>query len=150
MSDDSIQIRRGLEIQSLELQVQSWKDKADTLKHEVERLRQLQEALSTNAAMAKVMTAEEQRRAIAEWHKSVGGKMPQIADEDGSTFEGMWDYCGDLNAIHEVEEMLTEKQRGDYMNELDTFDENHEWKFIHATAAQRAEALLKTIGLWQP
>jgi len=62
----------------------------------------------------------------------------------------------DLNAMHEVEKTLKEKQRSKYSlalaHVLDTAP-NVDWadQFlnIHATAAQRAEAFLKTIGEWR-
>jgi hypothetical protein len=62
------------------------------------------------------------------------------------------DYLNDLNAMHDAEKMLTAQQGGDY--------DSHLWIIIqrdktrpacwHATAAQRAEAFLKTLNLWKP
>jgi hypothetical protein len=59
------------------------------------------------------------------------------------------DYCNDLNAMWQVEETLTPEQTHT-MNEL-LFLEVVPMtvKTWHATAAQRAEALLRTIGKWQ-
>jgi hypothetical protein len=61
------------------------------------------------------------------------------------------DFCNDLNAMYEAEKALTEGQRIDYVAK-------HLWEivpakycFAHyfwATAAQRAEAFLRTIGKW--
>lgn len=70
------------------------------------------------------------------------------------------DYCNDLNAMHEAEKWISEKcKEGDYwffLRELLDFPEaESDWdKFyifgaIHATARQRAEAFLKTLGKWE-
>lgn len=67
------------------------------------------------------------------------------------------DYLNDLNAIHEAEKVLTPEQQIEYGRQLvkhviglnsvmvmrETFD------CVHATAAQRAEALLRTLGKWE-
>lgn len=67
------------------------------------------------------------------------------------------DYLNDLNAMHEAEEVLPiDKRVGSqgYMGFLwDTCSKNMHnggstWEIAHATAAQRAEAFLKTLGLW--
>lgn len=64
------------------------------------------------------------------------------------------DYLNDLNAMHEAEKILTEVQFGDYYIEhlkmargesQYTIDRS----MVCATAAQRAEAFLKTIGKWE-
>lgn len=68
------------------------------------------------------------------------------------------DYLNDLNAIREVEEVLTYEQRDDYAHELfdiaHAFDdcgsfESMVWFTTHATAAEKAEALLKALNLWE-
>lgn len=54
------------------------------------------------------------------------------------------DYLNDLNAMHEAEQGLTPEQWGIYEDILIRSAE-----FVwHATAAQRCEALLRTIGKW--
>jgi hypothetical protein len=69
-------------------------------------------------------------------------------------------YYGDLNVMHEAEKWVSEKgKEGDYwffLRELLDFPEaESDWgKFyffaaIHATARQRAEAFLRTIGQWE-
>ena len=90
------------------------------------------------------MTPQQQRIAIAEacgtmqWSyalptKCIGASVP--------------DYLNDLNAMHEAEKVL------DY-NELREMEDSVSFQFavypFHATAAQRAEAFLRTLGLWQP
>lgn len=57
--------------------------------------------------------------------------------------------------MHEAEKTLTHEQQNDYMDELDAvipFDEGRaytEFHLFHATAAQRAEAFLRTLGKWK-
>jgi len=63
------------------------------------------------------------------------------------------DYCNDLNAIHEVEAKLTEEQWEEYEVELGnvlfeaTSRRLRHRDYIHATAAQKAEALCRALGL---
>ena len=62
------------------------------------------------------------------------------------------DYPADLNACHEMEEVLTHEQHIDYMEWLGLCDDDHGhkvWAYVHADAAQRAEAFLRTIGKWE-
>lgn len=58
-------------------------------------------------------------------------------------------YLNDLNAMHAAEGTLAEVEDGeyDYTKQLKrTLEHNYTWK---ATAAQRAEAFLRTIGKWE-
>ncbi len=103
------------------------------------------------------MSPDEQRIAIAEacgWkrHRSPrirgGWKRP-----DGSDYS--WgenvipNYLKDLNAMHEAEKALTAPQQDDYYDALtDVITHGNFFADIHATAAQRAEAFLRTIGKW--
>ena len=54
-------------------------------------------------------------------------------------------YCNDLNAMHEAEKMLD-------FNQLRDMEDSVSFRFavlpFHATAAQRAEAFLRTLGKW--
>jgi hypothetical protein len=70
------------------------------------------------------------------------------------------DYCNDLNAMHEAEKMLNAGQINSYLGHLYRFNKvaevgSNPWEIIaarvaiHATAAQRAEAFLKTINKWE-
>jgi hypothetical protein len=66
--------------------------------------------------------------------------------------EGLPDYLNDLNAMHEAEKMLTESQSAQYERRLmgsRSFVGAAEFWIYHATAAQRAEAFLRTIGKWE-
>lgn len=97
------------------------------------------------------MSPEAQRAAIA---KACGWKESESihfawSRPDGRGWNGdLPDYLNDLNAMHEAEKKLTSKERYDYQVYLCRV---HSIGFdaICATAAQRAEAFLKTLGLWK-
>jgi hypothetical protein len=57
------------------------------------------------------------------------------------------DYCNDLNAMHEAEKVLG-KERNHYIDMLGTMYKDS-WEFATATARQRAEAFLRTLGKWE-
>lgn len=64
-----------------------------------------------------------------------------------SKIMNMPNYCGDLNAMHEAEKLLRPPFWKDYsiwQIYIDHFEEDP-----HATAAQRAEAFLRTLGKWR-
>lgn len=106
------------------------------------------------------MTEQEQRIAIAEacpgW---------RVADETGMSNLVHWTQNGtrmlsnpldDLNAMHEAEKTLTHDQWRIYLGfimgertipKLASMEEFH--RAWNATAAQRAEAFLRTIGKWR-
>ena len=70
------------------------------------------------------------------------------------------DYCVDLNAMREAEKCLCSSERWvkfcvclnaivcDASDEVRNLDAETLWEMIHATAAQRAEAFLRTFGKW--
>ena len=65
------------------------------------------------------------------------------------------DYINDLNAMHEAEKVLTDHQRRTFNHNLESVvcgncerDSEDRFWVIHATAAQRAEAFLRTINKW--
>jgi hypothetical protein len=68
-------------------------------------------------------------------------------------------YCEDLNLMHEAEKALDYEQADDFWDFLcDTTSQDNDerenplpWRFArtHATARQRAEAFLKTVGKWK-
>ena len=72
-------------------------------------------------------------------------------------FDDIPDYLHDLNAMHEMEKTLTKSQRVAYEGTLTAMwwacaqkgGETSSWMHIHATAAQRAEAFLRTLNLWK-
>jgi hypothetical protein len=57
-------------------------------------------------------------------------------------------YLNDLNAIHEAEKTLPQDLRARWMIELCKLTEDSFWSTTRATAAQRAEAFLRTLNLW--
>jgi hypothetical protein len=61
------------------------------------------------------------------------------------------DYLHDLNAMHDAEELLNSDQRCDYWSLLDDIvgRPDHLFRLVHATAPERADAFLKTIGRWE-
>ncbi|WP_309386067.1 hypothetical protein [Cerasicoccus frondis] len=120
------------------------------------------------------MSPEEQRIALAEWagwkyvENNPSDKFWQ--QPDGSTngvkfwankdhpniISYLPDYLHDLNAVHALEKRLKGFAVNIYGKELrkiverDTTDElGSEAELWHATAAQRCEALLKTLNLWK-
>ena len=106
------------------------------------------------------MTPEKQRLAIAEAYGFVSHGNSGAWYVDGGMIAGYLEgrftpipnYLNDLNAMHEAEKTLTEQQLPHYDELLGPFlwsgysASTCNW---HATAAQRAEAFLRTIGKWQ-
>lgn len=66
---------------------------------------------------------------------------------------GMPDVLEDLNAMHEAEKVLTPEQLVDYCAFSLRVATGEgcvtDYKMIRATAAQRAEAFIRTIGKWE-
>lgn len=117
------------------------------------------------------MTAEAQRIAIAEacgWKRVCGEEYVDLRFKhrgEGKYFiieQQVPDYLDDLNACHEMEKDLNAFSLGwqGYINQLDAIrrKQNEDWSrpgwslecfLLHATAAQRAEAFLRTVGKWE-
>jgi hypothetical protein len=99
-----------------------------------------------NAAIARECGWSE----VNSTHRS--GKAPN-AEYIGSEF--IPNYCTDLNAMHQAEKVLT-KDRNSYLTELailvstdDLRGQDADWPWVCATARQRAEAFLRTLGKWE-
>lgn len=99
------------------------------------------------------MTTDEQNMAIAKalnWRPTVDGGI--CWDNKGKPIVAPPYYTNDLNAMHEAERVLTMEQCGAFEAALQASDALpypaglNVW---HATAAQRAEAFLKTLNLWK-
>ena len=62
-------------------------------------------------------------------------------------------YCTDLNAMHSVEAGLVGHEMVKYQAVLSDITTKNPhvscWDLIHATARQRAEAFLRTVGGWR-
>lgn len=102
------------------------------------------------------MTPEAQRIAIAEacGYAPYQGAWATPDDRDIADLADLPDYLNDLNAMHEAEKVLTEDDQKEYVRLLHppkTFNANWRDDFVvmRSTAAQRAEAFLRTLGKWQ-
>lgn len=111
------------------------------------------------------MTPEQQRIAIAQfcgwrwitesqmcgyapWRKQYYGK--DIPTDNSLPFDDLPIYYADLIAMHEAEEKLNAGQRAMFGIALEVVCKtNDRFALIHATTAQRAEAFLRTLNLWQ-
>jgi hypothetical protein len=113
------------------------------------------------------MNLDKQRMAIAEacgwkWWNPQDGFPFEWESPDG--FKGYAyppDYLNDLNAMRGAEGVLGGEKRVEYLDALlDVLglnlgpggwdmDFNSVWQMTAATAAQRAEALLRTLGKWE-
>ena len=83
---------------------------------------------------------------------------PYLSWKDAVEDEVIPDYLHDLNAMHEAEGVLSCHQFHDYGKHLErvlfsvaltSYSFHDLASFAHATAAQRAEAFLRTIGKWE-
>lgn len=118
------------------------------------------------------MNPLEQRIAIAEsvgwtvYHRNDKGEIKSWKSPDGSIWQEPWTplrFTEDLNAMHEVERGLDDDLGCKYVNNLaeivrpewrdsdDMFYKSSTWtlRVVIATAAQRAEAYLRTINKWK-
>ena len=113
------------------------------------------------------MSPEKQRVAIAEacgWKKETrlpkyervwinpdGFEVFWLRFADDDTFAALPDYLNDLNAMHEAEKACLKNDAllwHRYAANLDSDYVNQPYT-VGATAAQRAEALLRTINKWE-
>jgi len=107
------------------------------------------------------MNPEQQIIAIAEacrWKEFEawldGRRCFERADSNAELdFDSLPDFLTDLNAMHEAEKVLTPEQLVDYCAFSLRVATGEgcvtDYKMICATAAQRAEAFLRTIGKWE-
>ena len=107
------------------------------------------------------MTDEQMNVAISEacgwtdihdsgpWHNhKLWGYPPELPGQGGNAYKYMPDYCKDLNAMHEAEKVLTDDQREVfYPRNLGAWQ--RPFNVIYASARQRAEAFLRTLGKWE-
>ena len=93
------------------------------------------------------MSPDSQRIAIA-GACGHGDYSTQMNGWHDNQIHGLPDYLNDLNAMHEAEKVLTLPERRKYRKTLLGHCEPASIA-IHATAAQRAEAFLLTIGKWE-
>lgn len=70
--------------------------------------------------------------------------------ENAGMLEEVLDYCTDLNAMHEAEKVLTDDQFKLYSHWVEKLMPNTGFRFLLcATASQRAEAFVRSIGKWE-
>lgn len=96
------------------------------------------------------MTNDQINAAIAKalgWRVEDGVYMWTEHGIDKTAPLSMWDYCNDLNAMHEAEDELSGNQYMVYATILDSVEGS--LFGIRATARQRAEAFLRTLGKWE-
>jgi len=104
------------------------------------------------------MNLEQQRTAIAElrgWEIVKNAKWLGCT-KDNPTPRPYPPYSTDLNAMHDAEGMLSPDQRDSYTDNLWEITAryslgvsvNDSWGIFHATAPQRSEAFLRTLGKW--
>lgn len=101
------------------------------------------------------MTPKKQRIAIAQacgWEVIADTLCEVHPDKNGepevTPVAPLPEYLLDLNAMHEAEKVLTAKQRYEFQVLICRMV-GIGFEAICSTAAQRAEALLKTLGLWK-
>lgn len=102
------------------------------------------------------MNPEKQRIAIAEacgWKTTSNSPNWTYYRPDGRGWNGdLPNYLSDLNAMHEAEKVLTDWIQYEIeLTRIWHLNESGRLKnfLIHANAAQRAEAFLRTLNLWE-
>jgi hypothetical protein len=116
------------------------------------------EELKASIAGGEAVSPELQRIKIAEacgWTVSAKGwwSHPTLPCNGGAE-PSPPDYDSDLNAMHEAEKVLNKVQGRRYHENLcEVLRIGEKWpdgvRLISATAAQRAEAFLRTLNLWE-
>lgn len=98
------------------------------------------------------MTDEQINVAI---HAALGNaiKCPRCSDPE-CAYNSVPNYCTDLNAMREVEKYVEDRNRylnilADLTKGLESTSVDNDWFFCRATARQRAEAFLRTLGKWE-
>lgn len=100
------------------------------------------------------MSPEAQNYAIA---RALGKTHEQATDSSSPLWGGHGrnpdyvNYAGSLDAMHEAEKILTDSQWDSYGAELSSFDSHPvpAWcGMAHMSAANKAEAFLRALGLW--
>lgn len=102
------------------------------------------------------MTPERQREVIAEWCGWKQGQCGWWTGPNGEQTPHLPDYLNDLNTTHQailkIESPNMQLTFGNNLIEVCDRDKPKAvdtFHIVNATAAQRAEALLRTIGKWE-
>ena len=117
--------------------------------------------MQTNTTTADTMTDKQINEAIAQacgwieihdsgpWHHhKPWGYPPQPPGAGGNAYKYVPDYCTDLNAMHEAEEFLRDANLL-FEYGMHISNSHHYEYLLRATASERAEAFLKTLGKWE-
>ena len=91
-----------------------------------------------NAAIAEACGLKPKRRPV--FYPRSGMKIEAVPPPN---------YCNDLNAMHEAEKTLTDANMFVMAHHIERLVSAHGQHYFHATALQRAEAFLKTLGKWE-
>jgi hypothetical protein len=107
------------------------------------------------------MTNEQINAAIAEacgwtgihdsgpWHNhKLWGYPPMKHGQGGNAYKYLPDYCADLNAMHDAEKVLRDKELL-FEYGMHISNSHHYEYLLRATARERAEAFLRTLGKWE-
>lgn len=100
------------------------------------------------------MTDDEINLAMADamgWRKE-DGVYVWTANGIDCTCDELWDWANDLNAMHLAEKILFPYYASVYSNKLaisTKAEYSDDTDYFCATARQRAEAFLRTLGKWQ-
>jgi hypothetical protein len=82
-------------------------------------------------------------------HHKMWGYPPEKPGQCGNAYNYLPDYCSDLNAMHEAEKELdSDELFRKYYLALYDVTQSTKWP-VCATARQRAEAFLRTLGKWE-
>jgi hypothetical protein len=98
------------------------------------------------------MTEEQINIAIAKacgWEQVEGEECFFDNGSEQIYIENIFDYCNDLNAMHEAEKIFDHALYCRYINELCDITIKGNNSMYMATAVQRAEAFLKTLNKWE-
>lgn len=104
-----------------------------------------------NAAIADACGWTEIQDSGVWHHHKLWGYPPLKPGQGGNSFHYLPDYCADLNAMHEAEKTLFPYYASVYSNKLaktTNAEYSDDTDYFCATARQRAEAFLLTLGKW--
>lgn len=94
--------------------------------------------------------AELQRQKEIDSWQEFYGPMPAFTEpEEYDEWRNAPYYLSDLNEMHEAEKVLTYDQRRKYVSIIFNLPVSECESSMFATAAQRAEAFLRTLNLWK-
>lgn len=110
-----------------------------------------------NLAIAEALGIEIERRTRRGKPDPNGVQLCYLIEHHGgvATWRKLSNYCHDLNAMHEAEKALDEIDWVFLVSELASVvrlpkqAEVQIKQMVHATARQRAEAFLRTLGKWK-